>query len=103
MVPDQPADVTNCTDGHVDPSELLTEPDTGLTTTATNLDLGEGEEGDRGEEEEGGMVGDDLKGALTAQVDGGEDGQKTLRGEQERYTYGEVRTAGFILLLLNNS
>ena len=99
MVPDQPADVTNCTDGHVDPSELLTEPDTGLTTTATNLDLGEGEEGDRGEEEEGGMVGDDLKGALTAQVDGGEDGQKTLRDEHQGYTECEFGIARFILLL----
>ena len=45
------------------------------------------------------MVGDDLEGVLTAQVEGGEDGQETLRGEQEEYTYGEVRTAGFILLL----
>ena len=26
--PDQPANVTNCTDSHVDPSEDLTEPDT---------------------------------------------------------------------------
>ena len=83
MIPDQPATVTNSTDCHVDPSELLTEPDTGLATSATNLDLGEGEEGEGGEEEEGGMVGDDLEGVLTAQVEGGEDGQETLRGEQE--------------------
>ena len=34
------------------------------------------------------MVGDDLEGVLTAQVEGGEDGQETLRDEQE-----EVRTA----------
>ena len=26
--PDPPANVTNCTDSHVDPSEVLTEPDT---------------------------------------------------------------------------
>ena len=26
--PDHPANVTNCTDSHVDPSEDLTEPDT---------------------------------------------------------------------------
>ena len=45
------------------------------------------------------MVGDNAEGALTVHVEGGADGQETLRGEQEEYTYGEVRTAGFILLL----
>ena len=56
-------------------------PDTWLTTTAINLDLGEGEEGEGGEEDEGGMVGDDLEGVLSAQVEGGEDGQEKLGGE----------------------
>ena len=31
------------------------------------------------------MVGDDLEGVLTAQVEGGEDDQETLRDEQEEY------------------
>ena len=30
------------------------------------------------------MVGDDLEGVLTAQVEGGEDGQEKLRDEQEK-------------------
>ena len=55
------------------------------------MDLGEGEEGEGGEEEEGGMVGDDLEGGLPAQVEGGEDGQETLRGEQEKYRQEEGR------------
>ena len=91
IVPDRPADVPNHTDCHVDPSELLTEHYTRLTSTGKHLDLGEGEEGEGGEEEEGGMVGDDLEGALTAQVEGGEDGQETLRDEQEEYRQEEVR------------
>ena len=37
------------------------------------------------------MVGDDLEGVLTAQVEGGEDGQETLRDEQEEYRQEEVR------------
>ena len=78
-----PDNVPNYTDCHVDPSELLAEHDSWLTSTGKHLDLGEGEEGEGGEEEEGGMVGDDLEGVLTAQVEGGEDGQETLRGEQE--------------------
>ena len=62
--PNKPADVPNDTDCHVDPCEFLTE------TNTTTFDLGEGEEGEGGEEEEGGMAGDDLEGALTAQVEG---------------------------------
>ena len=37
------------------------------------------------------MVGDDLEGVLPVQVEGGEDGQETLRGEQEEYGKEEVR------------
>ena len=37
------------------------------------------------------MVGDDLEGVLIARVEGGEDGQETLRGEQEEYRQEEVR------------
>ena len=43
------------------------------------------------------MVGDDLEGALTAQVEGGEDGQETLRGEQEEYRQEEVRRSAIVL------
>ena len=41
------------------------------------------------------MVGDDLEGVLTSQVQGGEDGQETLGGEQEEYRQGEVRRSAF--------
>ena len=37
------------------------------------------------------MVGDDLEGVLTAQVEGGEDGQEKLRGKQEEYRQEEIR------------
>ena len=37
------------------------------------------------------MVGDDLEGVLTSQVQGGEDGQETLRGKKDAYREGEVR------------
>ena len=45
------------------------------------------------------MVGDDLEGVLTAQVEGGEDGQETLRGEQEEYRQEEVRRTAFVLII----
>ena len=99
--PDPPANVPSYADCHVDPSELLTEHDTGLTSTGKHLDLGEGEEGEGGEEEEGGMVGDDLEGVLTAQVEGGEDGQETLRGEQEEYRQEMVKRSDVINLIMN--
>ena len=47
------------------------------------------------------MVGDDLEGVLTAQVEGGEDGQETLRGEQEEYRQEEVRSATSVKLIMN--
>ena len=43
------------------------------------------------------MVGDDLEGVLTAQVEGGEDGQETLRDEQEEYRQEEFITARLIM------
>ena len=44
------------------------------------------------------MVGDDLEGVLIAQVEGGEDGQKTLRGEQEECRQEEVSSSVFVLV-----
>ena len=49
------------------------------------------------------MVGDDLEGVLTAQVEGGEDGQETLRGEQEEYRQEEVRRSAVLWLIINGS
>ena len=42
------------------------------------------------------MVGDDLEEALTPQVECGEDGQETLRGEQEEYRQEEVRRTAVV-------
>ena len=47
------------------------------------------------------MVGDDLEGVLTLQVEGGEDGQETLRGEQEEYEQEEVRRSACTGLIMN--
>ena len=49
------------------------------------------------------MVGNDLEGALTAQVEGGEDGQKKLRDEQEEYRREELRTEAPVWLIMNGS
>ena len=49
------------------------------------------------------MVGDDLEGVLTAQVEGGEDGQETLRDEQEEYRQEEVRGIASVWLIMNGS
>ena len=49
------------------------------------------------------MVGDYLEGVLTAQVEGGEDGQETLRGEQEEYRQEEVRRITYFCLIMNGS
>ena len=69
----------------------------GLVLRAAESGPGEGEEGEGGEEEEGGMVGDDLEGFLTAQVEGVEDGQEKLRGEQKTYRQEEVRRSASYL------
>ena len=47
------------------------------------------------------MVGDDLEGVLAAQVEGGEDGQETLRGEQEEYSQEKVRRTAVVWLIMN--
>ena len=47
------------------------------------------------------MVCDDLEGVLTASVEGGEDGQQTLRGEQMEYRQEEVRRTAPTWLELN--
>ena len=52
------------------------------------------------------MVGDDLEGVLTAQVEGGEDGQETLRDKQEEYRQEEVRRSAVLIrlfLIMNGS
>ena len=43
------------------------------------------------------MVEDDLEELLRAQGEGGEDGQETLRGEQEEYRQEEFITARLIM------
>ena len=48
------------------------------------------------------MVGDDLEGVLTAQVEGGEDGQETLRGEQEE-NGKEERILTIVKLIISGS
>ena len=43
------------------------------------------------------MVSDDLEGTLSAQFEGGEDGQETLRDEQEEQRQEEVRSTASIV------
>ena len=49
------------------------------------------------------MVGDDLEGVLTSQVQGGEDGQETLGGEQEEYRQEEVSSAVIPSLIMKGT
>ena len=49
------------------------------------------------------MVGDDLQGVLTAQVEGGEDCQGTLRDEQEEKRQEEARRTAELWLIINRS
>ena len=46
------------------------------------------------------MIGDDLEGVPTVQVEGGEDGQEILRNEQEARRQKEVRKAADIVWLI---
>ena len=46
------------------------------------------------------MVSDDLEGTLSAQFEGGEDGQETLRDEQEEQRQEEVRRSNAVVALL---
>ena len=100
VTPDQPGNITDCTDSNVDPGKLLTKSDSGLTTTATEIELGECEEGEDWEEEDGRVAGDDLEGALTSQVQAGEDGQDGLGEEEEADSDGEVRGGPVYLIFI---
>ena len=97
VTPDQPGNITDCTDSNVDPGKLLAEPDSGFWTTATDIELGECEEGEDWEEEDGRVAGDDLEGALTSQVQAGEDGQDGLGEEEEEDSKGDIRWATFLI------
>ena len=46
------------------------------------------------------MAGDDLEGALTSQVQAGEDGQDGLGKEEEEDSEGEVRSGAVILIFI---
>ena len=61
VIPNQPGTKTDYTDSNVYPGKLLAESDSGLTTPATDIELGEGEEGEEWEEEDGRVAGDNLE------------------------------------------
>ena len=46
------------------------------------------------------MAGDDLEGALTSQVQAGEDGQDGLGEEEEADSDGEVRSCAVVLIFI---
>ena len=94
VTPDQPGNITDCTDSNVDPGKLLAEHDSGL------IELGECEEGEDWEEEDGRVAGDDLEGALTSQVQAGEDGQDGLGEEEEADSDGQVRSCSVCLIFI---
>ena len=100
VTPDQPGNKTDCTDSNVDPGKLLAELDSGFWTTPTDIELGECEEGEDWEEEDGRVAGDDLEGALTSQVQAGEDGQDGLGEEEEADSEGEVRSCAVELIFI---
>ena len=80
VVPDRPWKISDWTDCKVHPSKLLTEDNSGLLSTAANLDPGECEEGDSGKDDEGGMSGQDIERGFTAEL------QCRHHGEQKLWT-----------------
>ena len=67
--PDRPDHITGCADCDIDPSELLTEADSVVfTTTTTNIMSGKSKEGNRGEDNEGGLSVEDLQRGFREEV-----------------------------------
>ena len=56
---------------------------------SAHLELGEGEDCEGGEEEEGGLPDDDLDGVAAGEVQGGEHRQHQLRNEQDGHCQGD--------------
>ena len=81
---DPPDNITDFADCDVDPSELLTEAVSVVfttTTTTTNIMSGESKEGNRGEDNEGGLSVEDLQRGFIKEVQSGEEGKKKLWSE----------------------
>ena len=71
--------MTDSGDSHVDVSEFLTETDTRIiTTTTANLKSGESKEGNRGEDNEGGLSVEDLQRGFISEVQSGEEREEEL-------------------------
>ena len=81
LKPNCPGHIADYGEGHVDVSKLLTETDTGVFTTTANVESGESEESNRGEDNEGGMSVEDLQRGFISEVQSAEEGKKKLWSE----------------------
>ena len=81
--PDPPNHIADFAESDVDPSEFLTEADSVVftATTTTNIMSGESKEGNRGEDNEGGLSVEDLQRGFIKEVQSGEEGKKKLWSE----------------------
>ena len=77
--PDPQDDVKNRADSNVDISKLLTETDSVVYITGTNVQTGESEESYNGKDNEGGLSVEDLQRGFIKEVDCGEEGEKEWR------------------------
>ena len=78
---DPPDHIAHCADCDVDQSEILTEADSVVFTAAastTNIMSGESKEGNRGEDNEGGMSVEDLQRGFIKEVQSGEEREEEL-------------------------
>ena len=76
--PDQPGHIARSGKDGVDVGEPPTETHTGVLTAAANVQSGESEEGDSGEDNEGGLSVEDLQGGFISEVQSGEEGEDEL-------------------------
>ena len=77
--PDRPGHIADIGDSHVDVSESVTETDSRIITTKASGKSGESEEGNRGEDNEGGLSVEDLEGGFISEVQSGDEGEQQFR------------------------
>ena len=76
--PDHPGHITEGGEGYVYVGEFLAETDTRILITTSIVQSGEGKEGNRGEDYEGGLSVEDLKRGFIKEVQSGEEREEEL-------------------------
>ena len=77
--PEHPGHITDCGEDYVDVREFLAEADTRVITTTAEVEFGESKEGNRWEDNEGGMSVEDLQRRFIKEVQSGGEREEELR------------------------